>query len=64
MYAAIVVGPKVAEGPGRLREGIMSRGREQQQSDPGADRQRWFAAKLVAALAVTIVAAYVTAMLL
>lgn len=38
--------------------------REHPRSDPEAARQRWFAAKLVAALVVTVVAAYVTATLL
>lgn len=38
--------------------------REHPQSGPGADRHRWFATKLVFALAVTIIAAYVTATLL
>ena len=38
--------------------------REHPQSGPGPDRQLWFATKLVAALVVTMVAAYVTAMLL
>ena len=35
--------------------------REHPQSGPGADRHRWFAAKVFVILAVTIVAAYVTA---
>ena len=38
--------------------------REHPLGRPGADRHRWFATKLVAALAGTIVAAYVTATLL
>ena len=38
--------------------------REHPQSGPGADRHRWFAAKVFVILAVTIVAAYVTAKLL
>ncbi len=38
--------------------------REHPQSGPGTDRHRWFATKLLVALAVTIVAAYVTATLL
>ena len=37
--------------------------REHPQSGPGADRHRWFAAKLFVAIVVTIVAAYVTAIL-
>ena len=38
--------------------------REHPQSGPGTGRHRWFATKLLVALAVTIVAAYVTATLL
>lgn len=42
----------------------MLEGREHSRSGSGSYRQRWFATKLVVALAVTMVAAYVTAMLL
>ena len=42
----------------------MSGGREHPQSSPGADRHRWFGAKVFVILAVTVVAAYVTARLL
>ena len=38
--------------------------REHPQSGPGTDRHRWFATKQLVALAVTIVAAYLTATLL
>lgn len=37
---------------------------EHPRNGPGADRHRWFAAKLFVAIVVTIVAAYVTAKLL
>ena len=42
----------------------MSDGREHSQSGPGTDRHRWFAAKLFVAIAVAIVAGYVTATIL
>ena len=42
----------------------MSARREYPESGPGTDRHRWFATKLLVAIAVTIVAAYVTATLL
>ena len=64
MWAAIVPGVKAAESLGWLQEEIVLERREHPQSGPGPDRQWWFAAKLVAALVVTMVAAYVTAMLL
>ena len=35
--------------------------REHPQSGPGADRNRWFAAKVFVILALTVVAAYLTA---
>ena len=43
---------------------IIGFGRAHPKSDPGADRHRWFAAKLFVAIVVTITAAYVTAKLL
>ena len=42
----------------------MSDGREHPQSGPGADQNRWFAAKVFVILAVTLVAAYLTTKLL
>ena len=42
----------------------MSRGREHSQCGPGFGSHRWFGAKVFVILAVTIVAAYVTARLL
>ena len=42
----------------------MSDGREHPQSGPGLGSHRWFGAKVFVILAVTIVAAYVTAKLL
>ena len=64
VYAAIVAGVKVAEGPGWLWEEIMLERRGHPQDGQDAYRHRWFATKLVAALAVTIIAAYWTATLL
>ena len=52
------------DSPGWRQEAIMSGGREHPHSSPGADRHRWFGAKVFVILAVTVVAAYVTARLL
>lgn len=63
-FATVLAGMKTAESPGWLQEPIMLDRREHPQSGPGADRHRWFAAKLFVAIVVTIIAAYVTAKLL
>ena len=42
----------------------MSDRRAHPRSGPGTDRHQWFAAKLLVAIAVTIIAGYVTATLL
>ena len=57
---AMLAGAKSAESPGWLEEATMADGREHPQGGTGADRHRWFAAKVFVILAVTIVAAYVT----
>lgn len=60
---AMLAGAKFAESPGSPEEATMADGREHPQRGTGADRHRWFAGKVFVILAVTIVAAYVTAKL-
>ena len=57
-------GTKAAGSPGWPQEAIKSRGREHSQCGPGFGSHRWFGAKVFVILAVTFVAAYVTARLL
>ena len=64
VFTAVLAGMTTAERPGWLQEAIMLDRREHPRSGPGADRHRWFAAKLFVAIVATIVAAYVTAKLL
>ena len=60
---AMRAGTKAAGGPGGPQEAIMSCGREHSRCGPGLTNHRWFGAKVFVILAVTIVAAYMTAKL-